>query len=204
MQESVSKDCYISFDGFTIQMRIPLNQSDDSVERISFWFGITSASLALSRFIQAEDSVKGCKILELGCGLGLAGIVAAKLGAKTTFSDYKKAALHFARMNAQLNHIYLASYLLLDWEKPIKLKQFDLIIGSEIVYDSYYHTSLIAILDRAISPKGSILIADRPRRVVDVFLGRMLNRGYSCEESSCKIQEQGFFNQEISIYCIHK
>ncbi len=43
----------------------------------------------------------GGKFLDLGCGIGVVGLVAAKLGAEVTMSDVNRRALKVARMNAK-------------------------------------------------------------------------------------------------------
>lgn len=190
----------ISFSDFVINLHVPEDQTEETGEHISFWFGLTSSALALSRYMVAVNKFQGQSVLELGCGLGLSGIVAAKLGATVAFSDYKREALNFAQINAQMNGVKNASFLELDWENPSPPMQFDCILGSEIVYDSFFHSSLMTILDSWIVPHGKILIADRPRRVVDVFLGRMREQGYSCIESRQLIRDEGFYQQETAIY----
>ncbi len=48
---------------------------------------------------------KGSKMLDIGCGIGILGIVAASLGANVWMSDVNSRAASLARKNAKLNHV---------------------------------------------------------------------------------------------------
>lgn len=48
---------------------------------------------------------KGNKVLDIGCGVGILGIVAASLGALVWMSDVNSRAATLARKNAKLNHV---------------------------------------------------------------------------------------------------
>ncbi len=56
--------------------------------------------LASNMVIKKED-----KVLDIGCGIGILGIVAGSLGAKVWMSDVNSRATTLARKNAKLNHI---------------------------------------------------------------------------------------------------
>ncbi len=144
----------------------------------------------------------GTRVLELGCGLGLAGIVAAMGGAHAVFSDYVPESLEHARANARLNDVPArrTEFRILDWEDPGALPRFDLIVGSEILYEYYFHGSLISLMESALEPDGRIVLADRKRLAVSRFIGRMTSRGFECLESSRIINRGGFPRQEITIF----
>src|SRR3989338_3216189 len=48
---------------------------------------------------------KGSKVLDIGCGIGILGIVAASLGATVWMTDINSRAVSLAKKNAKLNHI---------------------------------------------------------------------------------------------------
>ena len=71
-----------------------LGHEDLQDERIPYWGELWPSSIALSEFLnENSELISGKKIIEIGCGLGLAGIVAAKLGGTVTLTDYLPAAL---------------------------------------------------------------------------------------------------------------
>src|SRR3989344_7211421 len=48
---------------------------------------------------------KNDKVLDIGCGIGVLGIAAAKLGADVVMSDINKRAVMLAKKNAELNNV---------------------------------------------------------------------------------------------------
>jgi len=82
----------------------------------------------------------GKNLLEIGCGLGLVGIVAAAFGHKVTMTEQNSDALNFARANA-LTNLSPSSPPIdirrLDWNHPDLDDMFDLIVGSEVVYSQF-------------------------------------------------------------------
>lgn len=65
-------------------------------------------SLALVEALRtAPHLVRGLEVLDFACGGGLAGIVAAQLGATVTCNDIDPLALEVVRLNAALNAVEL-------------------------------------------------------------------------------------------------
>jgi len=188
-----------------VRMLAP-RRREESDSRISFWWGITSAAIALARHMEASGSLRGQRVVELGCGLGLAGITAGLLGADVLFTDYVPEALEFARKNAQMNGLteQTIKSALLDWEDPGKMEPFNIVLGSEILYDYFFHCSLIKLLQTILEPGGTIILADRKRLVVTRFLGRLVDTGFRCFETRSQVVLTGFPEQEISIFTVDR
>ncbi len=152
-----------------------------SEERILLWWGLTTSALALAEELVARD-LSGHRVLELGCGLGLAGIAAGRAGAELTLSDLSEDALAYAEANAAANGLppERCATLTLDWESPPAKMQggYELVIGSELLYDYASHGPLLRLLPRLLAPGGRVMLADRPRLVVERFLGRLRDRGF--------------------------
>ena len=177
---------------------------EESDSRISFWWGITSAAVALARHIEAGGSLHGRRVVELGCGLGLAGIAAGLKGADVLFTDYVIEALEFGLRNAKMNGLtdQAVKSALLDWEDPGEIERFNIVLGSEILYDYFFHGSLIKLLRTILEPGGTIILADRKRLVVTRFLGRLVDVGFRCVETKSQVALAGFPEQEISIFTL--
>jgi predicted nicotinamide N-methyase len=188
-----------------VRMLAPRSREEPD-SRISFWWGITSAAIALARHIEARGSLRGQRVVELGCGLGLAGITAGLRGADVLFTDYVPEALEFARKNARLNGLtdQTIKSALLDWEDPGKVVPFNVVLGSEIVYDYFFHGSLIKVLQSILAPRGTIILADRKRLVVTRFLGRLADVGFRCVETRSQVSVAGFPEGEISIFTLDR
>src|SRR5947208_7893328 len=84
-------------------------------EYMPYWADLWPAARMLAKAILHETWTPGTEALEVGCGLGLPGIVALSVGLRVTFSDYDACALRFAADNARLNGFDDFRTLLLDW-----------------------------------------------------------------------------------------
>jgi len=190
---------------FEVHMLVPPEQEEQG-SRLSCWWGITTASVALSRHIASLGSFAKRRTIELGCGLGLAGITAGLSGAKVLFTDYVSEAPRLAAENCQLNHLKAdqTDFHVLDWETPHDIGQFDLILGAEILYDYFFHGSLIRLIGRILAPDGVLILADRKRLVVSRFLGRLIEAGFDCTEAQTLVRLKGFPDREISIFEIKR
>lgn len=58
----------------------------DQGDRDPYWCRLWPSAVALAQFIlQQPELVKGKRVCDIGCGLGLAGIAAALAGEHTSF-----------------------------------------------------------------------------------------------------------------------
>jgi hypothetical protein len=125
----------------------------------------TAAAAAEGRAV----TVKGRRVLELGCGVGLVGLVAAGLGAhsvtltdQVTFMAERNAAVNFPRASTSDNAIGSPRVAVqrLQWgdaEGVAALLEggpFDVILAADIIYSSDYHRLLaetISMIDSGCS-----------------------------------------------------
>ncbi|KAJ5073185.1 methyltransferase-like protein [Anaeramoeba ignava] len=114
---------------------------------------IWPSSLILSEYLcLIEDELKNQKILELGAGTGLPGILSAKLGAKqVVLSDIssEKSILENLEFESKSNGIDdICSVIPIDWgffsEKYSDIGDFDIILGADCLYDSVDFDSLFS------------------------------------------------------------
>ena len=112
----------------------------------------------------------------------------------------------FARRNSLLNGLGgpRARYRVLDWENPGDHGTFGLVLGAEVVYDYFYHGCLLMLLERLVTPNGRIMLADRKRLCVSRFVGRMIHRGFICEQTESRVAMDGFPDQEITIFTLSR
>ena len=133
-------------------------------ERLPYWAEIWTSSIALARRIAAEQG-SGRRLLELGCGVGLASAAAARIGFQVTATDYYEPALRFAELNAAHNGAPLAVAQLLDWRNlPGDLPQFDVVIASDVLYERANVELVAAAFARALRRGGLGLLTD-PQRI---------------------------------------
>ncbi len=149
---------------------------DDTPEP-PYWALIWTGAQSLARYVEASVECTDRTVLDLGCGLGLTGIVASLKGGRVTFADLEPQALAFARVNAALNGCGGYRTQQLDFRYDTLDGRFSLILGAEIVYDRPLFPALIDFLLRHLSVDGTALLADAHRTNTDGFYRQLDARG---------------------------
>ena len=82
-----------------------------------------------------KESVHSLRALEIGCGVGLAGLVALDRGLEVCFTDYDRAPLHFVQRSARENGFDPATFStrLLDW-RDLPEETYPVILGSDSLW----------------------------------------------------------------------
>lgn len=149
---------------------------DDPMRDFPLWAKIWEASLVLADALAGMPPAPSRQILEIGCGAGLVGIVAASFGHRVTMTEYNPDALAFAQANAELNLSDSSGKLKiqrLDWHRPDLEGPFDLIIGSEVVYSERDFEPLERLFKTFLGPGGEVILAEGMRRTSMAFLQRL-------------------------------
>lgn len=128
----------------------------------------------LARWLARRDSdhqgcLSGQVVLELGCGLALPSLVAARLGARVIATDSHPDVPGFLECNAARAGVTIA-YQQLDWRAPAQLDAlrelhgpFDLVLGSDLLYEADLATTLGPALAQLCGPHTRVLLADPGR-----------------------------------------
>lgn len=157
----------LPFAGRTISMAVPASfgeamreraRNDDPDEQ-PYWAELWPASVALARELMRGPARHG-RALDVGCGLGLAGIAAGLKGAEVTFADREPDALAFARFNAAHNGVSGASTVLLDWNRALPDGPFDLILLADVTYSERNHVPLLRLIEHCLAADGVAIAAD--------------------------------------------
>ena len=141
-----------------------------------------AARLALRPVVLAE------RILEIGCGLGLASLVAHRRGADVTASDVHPLAAAFLLENLRLNQLPPMKYRHGPWAAPVTpapgdlVGQFDLIIGSDVLYERDADATLAHFIQRHAAPVAEVWIVDPDRGNRAAFNREMAARGFARDE----------------------
>lgn len=138
------------------------------VQDLCPYFGVVwPAARAVSEHLARMGSwLEGKTVLELGCGLALPSLVAAKLGAKVTATDFHPDVPRFLERNLELNTLSQENlrYVDYDWRKDSSLGEFEFVVGSDILYESS-HPERVARALSAHCARGSHIILGDPGRV---------------------------------------
>ncbi len=160
-------------------------------ERLPYWGDMWPSSIALARWCLKEGQLKGKRILELGCGLGLAGISAARAGAIVVMSDYEEDALAFANYNVRANGPTTdqISCYFMDWRSPETIPECDIIVGSDVVYEEKNIEPIVQILQTARIQYS--VFTDPQRRTCGKFINALQQRGFLVESHSSNVILKG-------------
>jgi predicted nicotinamide N-methyase len=148
----------------------------DGLQNFPLWAKVWEAALVLADEIARIPPTPGARILEIGCGLGVAGIVASAFGHEVTLTEHDPHALAFARANAERNLPDPSSrprILKLDWMRPELNGVFDMIVGSEVVYSERDYEPLLSLFKTLLQPGGKVLLAEGVRATSLEFFRRM-------------------------------
>jgi predicted nicotinamide N-methyase len=135
------------------------------------------AAIALAHEVATRE-LAGKRILELGAGTGLPGIVAASRGARVVQTDRQQLVLHICKQNAQRNGVTTIEHRTGDWTAWDDGERYDVILGSDILYAEPVHPDLRRIFDTNLAPNGTLLIADPFRETSMKLLETMETEGW--------------------------
>lgn len=143
-------------------------------------FGLLWPSGQVLAGVMATFALDGKRILELGCGLALASLVIHRRGGDITASDSHPLAGHFLLENLRLNGLPAMKYQAGCWGRANPdLGLFDLIIGSDVLYDREQPQMLSQFIDRHSHQAVEVLIVDPNRGNQPSFNRKMGVLGYT-------------------------
>jgi predicted nicotinamide N-methyase len=133
-----------------------------------YWSVLWRSGVALARELDGVP-LRGRRIVELGCGLGVPSIVAARAGADVLAADSSTQALSLVARNAGENDVRLETAAV-DWEEPaelVKRAPFDLVLAADVLYERASVAPLLSLLPR-LAPEA--WLADPGRPAADALL----------------------------------
>jgi predicted nicotinamide N-methyase len=133
----------------------------EKATRPPYGVALWPAAIALAHDVASRaDALRGARVLELGAGTGLPGIVAATLGARVTQTDRHELALALCTRNGERNGLRSVEHRLADWTSWDDAERYSLILGSDILYAERLHPHLREIFERNLEPAGRVLLSD--------------------------------------------
>jgi predicted nicotinamide N-methyase len=127
-------------------------------------FGIIwPSSMVLAHYMSDYDTANK-RILEVGCGMALSSLLLNTQNADITATDYHPEAGFFLQRNTHLNKGKVIGFERVDWsDRADTLGLFDLIIGSDLLYEDEHIKLLANFIVRHANAKCEIIIVDPGR-----------------------------------------
>jgi predicted nicotinamide N-methyase len=135
---------------------------------VPYWSVLWRSGVALASELDGT-ALQGLRVVELGCGLGVPSIAAARAGAEVLATDACAEALALLRRNAEANDVRIETRRV-DWAHPDELvgwAPFDLVLAADVLYERASVAMLLSVLPRLAS---RVWLADPGRPAADAFL----------------------------------
>ncbi len=150
------------------------------------YFGViwTAARSLADHLAARKKDLVGKSVLEVGCGLAIPSLLAARFGAQVVASDYHQEVPRFLEKNQKLNGVNV-EFQRWDWRSPPdSVGNFDYILGSDLLYDQELPPLLAGFLAKVATEKTQIIITDPGRSYLQDFLDAMSNNGFQLKAES--------------------
>jgi len=173
-------------------------------ERLPYWADIWPSARVLAAHV-ARLKGRGRSLLELGCGAGLVATSAALAGFRVCATDYYEDALRFTELNVAEHTGEVPETRLVDWRKlPRDLGRFDLVVGSDVLYERAYGGLVARAVDITLKRGGEAVIADPGRIAADDFVRDAAERGLQLVAHEQVPFVEGAIRQKISLYRLRR
>jgi len=129
-------------------------------EFLPYWAELWPAGVGLARALDGR-ALRGVPVLELGCGLGLPSIVAARAGGRVLATDWSPDAVAATAANAERNGVQIET-LECSWADPDAILEpapWPLVLASDVLYEARNVELLLDLLPRLVDETGLVLSA---------------------------------------------
>eukprot|EP00041_Stephanoeca_diplocostata_P012992 m.221060 g.221060 ORF g.221060 m.221060 type:complete len:319 (-) comp19179_c0_seq4:569-1525(-) len=154
---------------------------------------------------KGEAYFRGKRVIELGCGPGIPGILAAKLGAADiVLTDFEDGVLEVTRRNVEANNeLGSCRIVKLDWRDNLKNfveehGTFDIVLAADVVYNAWHADAVATVCSHVLRwnpiagdysdvdvPSAMIVLGDRSAREgVELFAETMSSRGFRATDTT--------------------
>ena len=183
----------------------PLIDQAEHEDDFPYWAEVWPSAIGLANFIETPNApILGRCVLEIGCGLGLTGIVTCRQKRKVIFTDWKIAPLFFAHYNVSLNHCNdLARFIQMDWNSLCldpKTYRFPLILGSDVIYEKKNWGLILKLISNLLTNEGEVILSEPNRTNTDAFFSILRSMGFIYQQFT----ESVFLNNAVSHIAIYR
>jgi predicted nicotinamide N-methyase len=143
-----------------------------------YWAILWPSGEALAQAVADDPPPPGAHVLELGCGLALPSVAAARAGADVLATDGSTDAIAFAAHTLALDE-QVGDVAAIDWREPRLLLErgpWDLVLAADVLYLQANVRILLDLLPKLVGPGGQVWIADPGRTGAGELLGQAGDR----------------------------
>jgi predicted nicotinamide N-methyase len=155
-------------------------ESFEHEEFLPYWAELWASAIALAHDVSLR-ALRGKPTLELGCGLGLPSIAAARAGGRVLATDWSPDAVAAAAANAERNGVEIET-LECSWAEPERIVErgpWPLVLASDVLYERRNVELLLGLLPRLVDRTGLVLLADPGRVPAERFLAEAAERSWT-------------------------
>ena len=152
---------------------------------VPYWSVLWRSGVALGRALEGQP-LAGRRVVELGCGLAVPSLVAARAGAGVLATDAEPDALELVARNAELNGVEVETAVA-DWTSTAATEEltargpFDVVLAADVLYERPTVARMLSLLPR-LAPVA--WLADPARPTAAVFLEQARERGWEIDSTS--------------------
>jgi predicted nicotinamide N-methyase len=133
---------------------------------VPYWATPWPSGAVLAGALAEDPPAAGARVLEIGCGLGLPSVVAARAGAQVLATDGSSDAVAFAAHSLALNELE-GEVAQVDWaaqgDALAARGPWDLVLAADVLYLKANVELALELVPRLVAPGGEVRLAD-PRR----------------------------------------
>jgi predicted nicotinamide N-methyase len=185
------------------------NRRDDYMP---YWAYLWPSAILLAEWVACSPLVertdKGAialQSLEIGCGLGLPGLVGVARGLRVQFTDHDAAPLEFVSRSAAENGFECSRYSVrhLDW-RTLPDERFAIVLGADLLYELRLVPLVAGLLSRLLAPEGIGVIASPNRAAALGFPAALADVGLTSQEKSVTARSPGGQTIEGTIFQVRR
>jgi predicted nicotinamide N-methyase len=165
---------------------LDLNRAEDYMP---YWAYLWPGAYLLADFVAREAWIPDNRALELGCGLGLAGLVGVAAGLRVDFTDYDDAPLQFVDNSLLENRFEteVGRTFLLDWRDPGETT-YPVILGADLLYEKRLVPLVCDVIKKLLEPAGVAYVAGPYRVATEGLHECMAVRGLRSDAEEIQLQ----------------
>ncbi|HOW72695.1 MAG TPA: methyltransferase domain-containing protein [Phycisphaerae bacterium] len=145
------------------------HQRFDGDGYMPYWAQPWPGAVLLTEAVLAGERGAGRPAVEIGCGVGLVSLAAARAGWSVTASDYDEDAVAFAALNAERNGLGLAGARIIDFRQSSDAPPYDLVLAADLLYERRNGEPIARWVASALRPGGTALLSDPNRSAAEGF-----------------------------------